>query len=158
METKLLTTTNNLLSELEACIGEFSLMLQDFQSAVDEFKDIAEKVPETKNCAIFKTCTITDYENLATEILQMYSKELSVKIAVFAALGGRFDSFPPRSDIDLSLFLSDLPRGRVGRVAQDTLTIYLSAWLMEPYLDTQILDNMMDTFSFELKSKSTVLI
>jgi hypothetical protein len=41
-------------------------------------------------------------------------------------------------------------QGRLGLATQDTLTAYLSAWLLEPYIDTEALTIALDLFAFEL--------
>jgi hypothetical protein len=50
---------------------------------------------------------------------------------------------------------TDAQNGRLGYATEDTLTLYLTAWSLEPYLDTAQIDIAFDLFAFELGSSSS---
>ena len=109
----------------------------------------------------------------ASSILTQYIHELYVKRTIFAALGGALhtqsmiipdylqwslsvDNNITRTNSD-QIFLAPINSlsnstslGRIGNLTQDTLSLYLSVWLMEPYVDTNSIQIIVDEMTYEL--------
>jgi hypothetical protein len=124
---------------------------------------------------VFKTALLPTVAQWGLSLLTMYVHEIVVKQAVVLAFGGRdalmgselveaveelYAMTSRMVDSPLRQFaehrqpwLPDstvLRSGRLGLITQDTLTVYLSAWLQEPYLDSAELAILSELMACEL--------
>ena len=66
------------------------------------------------------------------------------------AEGGASAAHSPVPSITSASAISDATSGRLATATEDTLTLYLDALILEPYLDTDNLSIALDSFAFEL--------